>query len=452
MSKTIDFVSGSASPHQTRQGEQSSQGIVSDPLEFLMSLSKRGDVVRYTTGYFPACLINHPDYIRHVFQTGNYVRGALLKLVLGEGLLASEGPYWRSQRRLMQPSFQHERITQLGAMMTQITRGRLERWENHARARRPIDMEDEMTDLTLRIIGKTLFGIDWNDELDGLREAITLLVDDGGYFSRTLVGVPYQVDPSRNRRFANALRALDQIVYDVIDKRSRSEERFDDLLSVLLSHADRGTGVRLNDRQVRDEFVTMLVAGHVTTANMLAWTWYLLSQHSLIERRLHEELESVLGGRLPSVQDLPKLQYARMILQETLRLYPPVWLVGRRALQADNIGPYHFSANATVVVSSYVTHRHPDYWEVPDQFIPERFLPERSAGRHPLAYFPFGGGHHTCIGNHLAMMEGQLVLATIAQRYRFRVVPGKAIAPEPLLTLKIRDGLPMILEERTRGN
>src|SRR5262245_30119628 len=224
MSKAIDFVSGSAGAYNSLEGDAVNEAPVSDPLLFLTSLSKRGDVVRYTTPYLPACLINHPDYIRHVFQTGNYVRGSLGKWVLGEGLLASEGPYWRSQRRLMQPSFQHERIAQLGTMMTQITQGRLERWENHARSGRPIDMEDEMTDLTLRIIGKTLFGIDWNDELHVLREAIAMLIDDTGYFSRTLVGVPYQVDASRNRRFANALRALDQIVYDVIDRRRRSEE------------------------------------------------------------------------------------------------------------------------------------------------------------------------------------------------------------------------------------
>jgi len=374
----------------------------------------------------------------------------MLKMVLGEGLLASEGPYWRSQRRLMQPAFQHERIAPLGTMMTEITQGQFERWESHTRSGRPVNMEKEMTDLTLTIIGKTLFGIDWSDQLDNLREAVTTLVDDAGYFLRTLVALPYQIDPSRNRRFADALRAVDQIVYQAIDERRRSQERFDDLLSILLSHGDKESCVGLNDRQLRDEFVTMLLAGHVTTANMLAWTWYLLSQHAVIEQRLHDELESVLGGRLPCVQDLPKLQYTRMVLQETLRLYPPVWFIARRTVRADTIGRYHFSPNATVVVSSYLTHRHPDYWEAPAQFIPERFLPERSTGRHPLAYFPFGGGQHTCIGNHLAMLEGQLVLATIAQRYRFCVVPGKAVEPEPVLTLKVRDGLPMTVEEHSR--
>jgi cytochrome P450 len=450
MSKMIEFASSGA--YEGFEDEQGTQEAVSNPLLFLMRLSQREDVVQYATRYGPVCLVNDPDWIRHVFQSGNYIRGSMLKMVLGEGLLASEGTYWRSQRRVMQPAFQHDRIAQLGTVMTEIAESRFERWECHARSGQTMDMEDEMTDLTLRIIGKALFGIDWSDQLDILREAVKTLVDDAGYFLRTLLALPYQIDASRNRRFADALRAVDQIVYRVISERRRSEERFDDLLSILLSHADKESGVGLNDPQLRDEFVTMLLAGHVTTANMLAWTWYLLSQHSAIEQRLHGELESALGGRRPSVQDLPKLPYTRMVLQETLRLYPPVWFVARRAVRPDTIGRYHLSPNATVVVSSYLTHRHPKYWEAPAQFSPERFLPEASAGRHPLAYFPFGSGYHTCIGNHLAMLEGQLVLATVAQHFRFCVVPGSAVQPEPLLTLKVHDGLPVTVEERSRQN
>jgi cytochrome P450 len=392
--------------------------------------------------------LNRPDYIRQFFQSGNYSRGSTLKLVLGEGLLAAEGPYWRSQRRLMQPAFRHDRIAAFGPMITDLTTGLFERWQMFAPTNEPIDIAGEMTRLTLKIIGKTLFSVEWNDRLEILTEAVGTLVDDVGQLMGTLFATTPKIDPARNRRIGNALRTVDQVVLRVIEKRRRGGENFDDLLALLLSHPDGQTADGLDDRQVRDEFVTMLLAGHITTANMLGWTWYLISQYPRVEQRLHDELKNTLGGRLPTVQDLPRLQYTRMVLQESLRLYPPVWFIARKAIRGAKFGHHQISPGATVVVSSYVTHRHPSYWTSPGEFDPERFLPQRVADRQPQIYFPFGEGHHVCIGNHLAMLEGELVLATIAQRYRLRLVPHRSVEPEPSLTLQIRGGLPMTIEER----
>jgi cytochrome P450 len=214
----------------------------------------------------------------------------------------------------------------------------------------------------------------------------------------------------------------------------------EDLLSTLLAPRSE-TGEPLDDRLVRDELITMLFAGSETTGLMLSWTWYLLSQHPDALRRLHAELDEVLGGRLPTVDDLADLKYTRMVLQETMRLYPPVWFLFRQSLQEDEIDGYRITANAKVVVSPYTTHRHPAFWPNPEQFDPERFTPENSQGRPRYAYLPFGAGRHLCLGNNLAMMEGQLVLATIAQRYRIEPVPGHAVKPEPLITMRMRHGL-----------
>jgi cytochrome P450 len=223
-----------------------------------------------------------------------------------------------------------------------------------------------------------------------------------------------------------------------------------DLLSMLLLAQDEETGQGMNDRQVRDEVMTLLLAGHETTANTLTWTWYLLSQSPEIERRLHTELNEVLGGRVPTVEDLPALKYTRMILEEALRLYPPAPILSRKAIADDELQGYPIAANSMILISPYVTHRHPAFWEEPEQFDPERFRPERSAARPPYAYFPFGGGPRICIGNHFAMMEAQLILATVAQRYRLRLVPGHPVEPQVVVTLRPRYGLPMTIHARER--
>jgi cytochrome P450 len=258
--------------------------------------------------------------------------------------------------------------------------------------------------------------------------------------------------PARGKRqFQVARRELDRIVFQIIAEHQRQgakESDGADLLSMLLGARDEETGNGMNDRQVHDEVITLLLAGHETTAVTLTWTWYLLSAHPDAERRLHEELDSVLGGRVPMPDDLAALPYTQMVVEEALRLYPPAWAILRRATGEDQIGPYRVPAGTSIFISPYAMHRHPAFWEDPDAFHPERFSPERSAGRPHFAYLPFGGGPRQCIGNTFALMEAQLVLATVAQRYQLRAVPGHVVEPNPLITLRPRGGLPVTLERR----
>jgi len=241
------------------------------------------------------------------------------------------------------------------------------------------------------------------------------------------------------------------MVYSLINERHRqagdTNEEAVDLLSLLLSVRDEETGQGMNDKQVRDEVITLLVAGHETTSNLLTWTWYLLSQHPEVEQRVHAEVDKVLGGQLPAVEKLSELRYTHMVLEETLRLYPPAWIFSRKIIADDELGGYDIPKNGMILLSPYTTHRHPAFWEDPEEFDPERFTPERSAGRPHYAYFPFGGGPRMCIGSSFAMMEAQLILATIVQRYSLRLVPGHLVEPEALVTLRPKHGLPMLLQD-----
>lgn len=305
-----------------------------------------------------------------------------------------------------------------------------------------MDIAVEMMRLTLRIVGQALFSIDLSNEASVVGQAFTTL-------SALLVNYMYHPFPPltiptpRNRRIQRAIRTLDMVVHAIITEHRQQYSEKGDLLSLLLQARDEETGEEMSDQQLRDEVMTLLLAGHETTANTLTWSWYLLAQYPEVERRLHAELEQVLGGQLPTVEHLPELSYTRMVLEEVLRLYPPAFGFNRKAIADDEIGGYVVPANTLIWISPYATHRHLDFWEDP-----EVFEPERSAGRPHFAHFPFGGGPRLCIGNNVAMMEAQLILATLAQRYRLRLVPGHKVVPEVLLSVRPRNGLPMTLHER----
>ena len=331
--------------------------------------------------------------------------------------------------------------------MTSAIGSMLERWQHAVTHHQPLDVAEEMMRLTLRIVGQALFNIDLSDETGIVGQAFTALMApfmDYIYHPVPPLGFP----TPRNRRIQQSIRTLDAVVLDIITEHCRSGAGNDDLLSMLLEAREEEIGEQMNDRQLRDEVMTLLLAGHETTSNALSWAWYLLSQYPDAERCLHAELEQVLGGRTPAVEDLSRLTYTRMVLEETLRLYPPAVGFNRKALADDEVGGYFVPAVTLIWLSPYVTHRHPDFWERPEVFDPERFSSERSAGRPHFAHYPFGGGPRLCIGNHFAMMEAQLVLATIAQRYQLRLVPDHRVEPQVLLTLRPRGGLPMTLLER----
>jgi cytochrome P450 len=410
-----------------------------------------GDVVRISFLNQEGYLLNHPDGVKHILQNHHlqYSKDVyalkFLKALLGEGLLTNEGASWLAQRRLMQPAFHRKRLSALSTVMTDATCAMLERWHGIAQRGEVLDVAQEMMQLTLRNVGLALLSRDLSNEMNRLGQAFatyrTLLMQYL-YTPFPPLGVP----TPRNRRLQATIRELDTIIEGIISERRKQNTVTGDLLSILLQARDEETGEGMTDRQVRDEVMTLLLAGHETTATALTWTWYLLSQYPKVEDRLHTELDQVLAGQPPTVEQLPRLPYTRMILEETLRLYPPTFSLSRRALADDEIGGYALPAKSTILLCPYTTHRHPAFWEDPDEFNPERFQPERAAGRPHFAYFPFGGGPRQCIGNQFALMEAQLILATIAQRYRLRLASQHSVEAEVVLTIRPRHGLPMTLQ------
>lgn len=427
-----------------------------DLIGFLQQVSgEYGDIVRFTVAGFTVHLINHPDHLRHVLQVNarNYDKQSHeyrpLKLAFGEGLFTSDGDFWKKQRRLMQPAFHRQRILKLGENIVADVVDRVDTWAPYAERGEPLDVAAEMVALSMNVATKSLFstGLRGDDEVRTIARNLDTVINYCLYRTMVPFAPPPKVPTRRNRSFGAAMAELDGIIYRILHERRAQEGGTHDLLSMLLEARDEETGEGMPDKQMRDEIATLLLGGYETTSNQLSWAWYELSRNPEIEARLHEELDRVLGDRLPTVADVAQLEYTNRILEETLRLYPVPWLE-RRAAAADTIGGYHVKAGSLIYISPYLTHRHPDFWAEPERFDPDRFTPERSADRPRFAYFPFGGGPRLCIGNRLAQLEAQLTLATIAQRYRLRMVPGHPVEPKMQVTTSPRYGLKMTLEPR----
>ncbi len=427
-----------------------------DPLHFYPEMCARyGDVVRFRgLGSFVWFLISHPDDIERVLKSKQYPKGMFIqniKMLVGNGLVTSEGDFWRKQRRLAQPAFHRQRLESLATMMTGAAETLAEQWQPRVAHGQPLDVANEMMRLTLQIVGRALFSVDISGAADKVGAAVTVALDHINYRSLQPLALPERIPTPHNRRFLRARQTIDTLVDGIIAERRRSaahgpDDR-GDLLSMLLAARDEETGVSMSSEQLRDEVKTIILAGHETTAVTLPWAWYLLAHHPEIEQHLHDELAGVLGGRTPGLDDLPRLPYTRMVVDEVLRLYPPAWAVARQTMVDDHIQGYHIPAKSPVVMSQYVTHRHPEFWDKPNAFVPERF--GNGAEQRPrFAYFPFGGGPRICIGNSFALMEAQLLLATLAQRYDFRLVPQHPVVPEPTVTLRPKYGIRMMLRPR----
>jgi cytochrome P450 len=412
-----------------------------------------GDVVRFRLGPSLIHLLAHPDHFKHVLITNqhNYnkaTRSALnIKSVTGEGLLTSIGDDWLRQRRLMQPAFGAQRLAGFTELMAQATKEMVERWRPFAASAQPIDVASEMMRLTFTIVGKCLFGADVRGDLETVESAAAAVLEHTYHRLETLVDPPDWIPTPRQRRFRRALATLDKVVYRIINEQRTETGPPRDLLSLLLRQRDPETGSGMSDQQVRNETITLLLAGHETTANALTWTWHVLAQHPEVEERLRGQSADVLGTRPPTTEDLPKLNYASMVVRESMRLYPPIWIMERRVLADDVVSGYRIPAGSTVVLCPYVTHRHPDFWKDPERFDPERFLPEECAARPACAYVPFGAGQRLCIGNNFAMMEAQIILTLVLQSYRLKAVPGFPVVPKPGITLRTKHGLHMTVEE-----
>ena len=420
-----------------------------EPLFTLVSAQREGgDVVRMDLGTRRFYLLSHPDHVRRVLQENakNYVKGYnRVKVLLGNGLVMNEGASWLHQRRLMQPAFHQGRLAELASTMVQETQDMLGRWEASAYEERPLDVAEEMTLLTQRIIVKTMFGAKAGAGSEKLARAFdTALagIDTRSFMPSWFGRLPIPF----NRRFERALAILDEEVYRIIRERRRGgHEKSDDLLAMLMEARDEETGESMSDRQLRDEVMTIYLAGHETTAAALSWGWYLLSKNPDAARKVRDEVSYVLKGRWPSLEDLPALVYTRMVIDETLRLYPPAWVVSRKAVEDDEMGGYRITAHSRLMLSPYVTHRRADLWENPEGFDPQRFAPGSGDGWQRYAYYPFGGGPRQCIGNNFALMEATLVLSAVAQRYQLALVPGLEVSAKPKATLRPHPGIWMML-------
>src|SRR5687768_5480736 len=427
-----------------------------DPTGVFLTAARRfGDVVYFPIGPRRGFLITNPTDVRHVLQDNarNYHKSPLydkLRVSIGNGLLTSEDDFWLRQRRIAQPAFHRQRIATLAGVMAEEARGIAAEWQTIAARGQQVDVDEEMMRLTRTVVLRALLGADLGPFTAKVDEAWTIINQRIGESFWSL-GLTDRLPTPGYRRFHAALAVLQGAVDHVISQRRRNLSDGGDLLSMLMSARDEETGEAMSDEQLRVEVTTFLLAGQETTSLALTWTWYLLSQHAGAQRRLEAEIDSVLDGRPPEYADLANLPYTRMVLDEAMRLYPPAWGFSRQALADDELGGFRLPRRWLAFVIPYVLHRLPAFWPDPDAFDPGRFSPERSADRSKFAYLPFGAGPRQCIGNQFALIEAHLSVATLAQGYRLHLVPRHPVEPWPLITLRPRFGMPMVIERRAMG-
>ncbi len=421
-----------------------------NPLPFFTNLARTyGDIVGFRMGGENVFLVSDPQLIKDILVTHNrnFTKSRGLertKRLLGNGLLTSEGTFHLRQRRLMQPAFHRERITAYGRTMVESGARLRDSWTDGA----TLDIAGEMMRVTLSIAGKTLFDVDVEQQAVAVGQALTDTMESFWTMMLPFADILERLPIPTLRRARTARGKLDALIYGMIHERRRSGRDHGDLLSMLLKAQDEDDGSVMSDRQVRDEAMTIFLAGHETTANALTWTWYLLSQDAAAEQRLHDEIGRVLGDRLPTIADLPALAFTEQVATESMRLYPPAWIIGRRAINEYRLGEYEAPARSILVMSQWVVQRDARFFPDPERFIPERWTPEFKAALPKFAYFPFGGGPRQCIGESFAWMELVLLIATIAQRWRLSLVPGHPVEPQPVVTLRTKHGMRMTVSRR----
>ena len=421
-----------------------------NPLDFFTTLARTyGDVSSYRMAGEQLFLVNEPRLIRDVLVTHsrNFTKSRGLdrsKRLLGQGLLTSEGAMHLRQRRLMQPAFHRDRVAGYGDLMVGYADRMRRAWADGA----TLDISREMNRLTLSIVGRTLFDVDVEQQAAAVGDALTAVMESFWMMMLPFAELLERLPVPKLRRARMARARLDAIIYRMIADRRTSGRDHGDLLSMLLAAQDEDDGGGMTDQQVRDEAMTIFLAGHETTANALTWTWYLLSTAPEVEATLHAEVGRVLQGRLPATADLPSLQYVERVVTESMRLYPPAWIIGRRAIDEYHLGEHVVPPRSILFMSPYVMHRDPRFYADPERFDPGRWTPELRAALPKFAYFPFGGGPRQCIGESFAWMELILLVATISQQCRLRLVPGHPVVAQPLITLRAKHGMRMTVEKR----
>jgi cytochrome P450 len=422
-----------------------------DPLGgFFRSALTFGDIVRYR-GVWTSHQLSHPDHIQHVLQGNfaNYRKGRgykILKLSLGEGLLTSEGGLWQRQRKMTQPSFQGQQVASFVTTMAENTQAMLGRWTNHAAQQDVFDVVPDFMRLTLNIAAQVLFTTNLEADAESIRRTLDIGRDYSVDRAWSIFPPPLSIPTRRNREYRGALANIHGIIDRIIARRRRAPERITDLLTMLMEARD-DNGAAMSDKQLRDEVITLLTAGHETTTLALAWTCFLIGTRPDVVDGMTTEA-AFLNGRTPAYEDLMKLRYSRMVVEESMRLYPPVWTLARTAVNEDQIAGYRIAAGSEILIFPYITQRHPKWWQDPDVFRPERFAPENSGARPRYAYLPFGAGPRTCIGLNFAMTEILVALTMLLQRFRLTLAIDPAqVRPEPSVTLQPKPGVPVRLEK-----
>ncbi len=422
-----------------------------NPILLFQHLAREyGDIAHYKIGWHHIVFLNHPDYIREVLvvQNENFIKERTVqrtKMLLGAGMITSEGAQHRLQRQVAQPAFHRQRIPEYATTMVQEAARLRDRWKPGEQR----DIAIDMMHLTLNVVAQTLFATDLRDEVDELADAINRIMSLYNF----LVMLPaaewlVYVRPPGLAAFVRARKRIDAVVYRMIaaHRQRVSFSRGGSLLDLMLAASPDQSPA--SEQSLRDQVITIFLAGYETVANALSWTWYLLSQNPECQRRFHREIDRELQGRLPTFDDVPRLRYVEMVLAESMRLYPPAWAMGRYARDDFQLGEFFLPAKTTVLISQFITHRDARFFPDPLRFDPERFTPEARARRSKLTYFPFGAGVRQCIGESFAWMEGVLLLATLAQKWKLSLVPGHRVEPEPLITLRPRYGMRMEVESR----
>jgi cytochrome P450 len=419
-----------------------------DPLGFFTKLTQDfGDVSTLQLFNFRTLFINHPDDIEDVLvnKARKFEKGRVMKAnmrLFGEGLLTSEGDFWLRQRRLAQPAFHRARVAAYGETMVQYAERSMLSWKS-GEVR---DIHEDMMQITLQVVGKTLFNADLAHDAREVGETLEILLKLAADFGKSIL-IPLWVPTPRNVRARLGIRRIEKIIYRIIAQRRAEGGDAGDLLSMLLAVQDED-GSRMTDTQLRDETITLFLAGHETTANALSWTLWLLAQNPEVEKKFHAELDAVLGGRAPSVEDMPRLVYIGHILSESMRLYPPAWGMARLVKEPVEVAGYKLEPGNGVAFAQWIVHRDPRWFDEPEKFLPERWEGDLAKRLPRFAYFPFGGGPRQCIGNAFALMEATLILATVAQKFRFRLVPDHPVKPLASITLRPAHGIRAMLEAR----
>jgi cytochrome P450 len=441
-------------------GSKSFLGVLSllrkDPLELLRrALREPEKILRLRAGPQTLYLLKHPDHVRHVLvdNARNYEKPLramrALKLILGNGLVTSEGSFWLRQRRIAQPAFHRSAIASFADAMVRAADRMVDGWIPTIEQRRPLALSEEISALTVRIISETVLGTVLEDDVRRIAQAVgfaNTFIHDRSF---SLFPVPERVPTSRNRTFRRESATLDEIIYRIIEERRAHPNGRKSLVGMLLEAKDAETGESMSDEHLRDELMTIFVAGHETTSTALAWTFYLLSKHPDVERRLRNDIAAVLGDQPPTLDCLPRLPLLEQVVKESMRLYPPIWLLGRSAIAADEVGGVEIQKGSIVIASPYLTHRLPELWDNPEGFDPGRFASDATQARPRFAYYPFAGGPRQCIGDNFAMMEAQLILATVLRRVRLSLAPWQHVEPEALVTLRPRFGMAMLGSKST---